>query len=75
MELHKMSNEEYELSYNNALNLYKNLTKSCEVLNVYENDIHPMHPSVFYRLSNVINFNKQNGKNYNEYIELWKKRK
>ena len=69
-----MSEEEYKISYDNALKLYKKTIGDEKVLNKYESDTHPMHPSLFYRLSNVRDFNKQNGKNYDEYIELWYKR-
>jgi len=79
----KMSEEEFENLYNNSLKLYKSIgnicipTNYCEQSNYdnqTESDTRPMHPQMFYRLSNIKGFNNQNGINYIEYIKLWKNR-
>lgn len=41
--------------------------------NLYQSETNPMHPNLFYQLSMVIGFNKLNGRNYAEYIEIWLK--
>ena len=37
----------------------------------FETEEHPMCPNLFYQLSNVIGFNKLNGRTYPEYIDRW----
>lgn len=41
--------------------------------NLYQTENNPMHPSLFYQLSMVVGFNKLNGRNYTQYIEIWLK--
>tara|TARA_B100000900_G_C20163942_1_gene547060 strand:+ start:99 stop:326 length:228 start_codon:yes stop_codon:yes gene_type:complete len=66
--------KEYTTSYENALLLYKNEIGNKKINNDLETEEYPMHPRLFYRLSNINGFNTINGKNYNEYLKIWKNR-
>tara|TARA_B110000114_G_scaffold160931_1_gene177915 strand:- start:61 stop:255 length:195 start_codon:yes stop_codon:yes gene_type:complete len=37
----------------------------------FETVEHPMSPNLFYQLSNVVGFNKLNGRTYSEYVNIW----
>lgn len=39
-----------------------------------ESKLSPMHPGIFYNLSQIDKFNDVNGYSYQEYITIWKKR-
>ena len=55
---------------------YKIWNKNVEKIDndIHETNNHPMHPDVFFSLSNVSGFNKCNGYNYYEYVLNWNKR-
>lgn len=73
MEKCKLVKTDYEKSYDEALNIWDNLSNVHKDLeNIGETDKCPMHPYLFFQLSTVSNFNQLNGKNYKEYVEKWK---
>jgi hypothetical protein len=43
-------------------------------LTMTESNISPMHPGIFYNLSQIYKFNDVNGHSYQEYLTIWKKR-
>jgi hypothetical protein len=53
---------------------YKCKDNCIDNLQLNETSESPMHPNVFYNLSQVHNFNNINGESYEEYITIWKKR-
>ena len=64
-----------EKEYNIALEQYseklKSLNLKAEDIYINESEKYPMHPNLFYRLSNVHGFNNMNGKTYKDYLEKW----
>jgi len=67
--LHELTQEEFSKLWNESLSLYEEKWSDSD--SVFETDSHPMHPSLFYQLSNVSGFNKTNGYTYPEYIDQW----
>ena len=66
-----MSKSEYQKSYDEALKFWDNLNYT-KVEPFHETNYCPMHPYHFFELSQVSHFNINNGKNYKEYISIWK---
>tara|TARA_B100000131_G_C17953673_1_gene547501 strand:+ start:424 stop:657 length:234 start_codon:yes stop_codon:yes gene_type:complete len=60
--------------YDKALLIWDNLTDIIKENPYLETNKSPMHPFQYFTLSRVHNFNVLNGKNYEEYIQIWKKR-
>tara|TARA_Y200000002_G_scaffold208645_1_gene172094 strand:- start:243 stop:461 length:219 start_codon:yes stop_codon:yes gene_type:complete len=56
----------------NNLALFQKYSKNKD--DFFESKETPMHPNLFLQLSNVIGFNKLNGRNYPEYINIWLKK-
>jgi hypothetical protein len=52
----------------------KNSETKIEKDRLLETKEHPMDEMMFYALSNVYGFSKNNGKTYSEYLKIWKKR-
>lgn len=53
----------------NNLALFQKYSKNKD--DFFESKETPMHPNLFLQLSNVIGFNKLNGRTYPEYINIW----
>ena len=71
-----VSDVEWKKIVEKAIEVWDNLDdveKNSE--SFYETDNCPMHPSLFFQLSNVRGFNKLNGYTYSKYVENWKDRK
>jgi hypothetical protein len=71
-----MSIEEREQNYNTALIIWDNLLDVTvkDANNLLESKKYPMHPSMFFELSQARGFNSINGNTYEEYVNKWKTR-
>ena len=68
-----MSDNEWNEIYEKAIKLWKTLGYSKDIESQFQTDRSPMHPDMFFQLSNVSGFNKANGNTYEEYITNWQK--
>ena len=70
-----MSAEDFEWQFTKcrAAKLWELLPKNDN--DNFETVDHPMHPNLFFQLSSVQGFNKMNGYSYDEYVQLWHKRR
>ena len=65
--------EEWDQIYDKSLVIWDNLTGVIkDDTNLLQTKNCPMHPNMFFQLSQVRGFNDRNGNTYEEYVNIWK---
>jgi len=73
--LSELTTEEYHISYDTALTLYhthphaldEDKLTTLDMNIIGQTSLRPMHPHIFYQLSQVRGFNNLNGDRYEDY--------
>lgn len=78
--LSELTTEEYERSYDKAVTLYHThpqaldkdkISKITDMNIIGQTSLRPMHPQLFYSLSQVKGFNNMNGYRYEDYYNYY----